>query len=389
MYQDDRMKLIIAAALCLCGLVAVSGCDSDSDGGAQDSASTVSDGTSDATSGADGADGDDPCSGGEGLRSAAFLGAGLTSPITEVACTLSDGTQTTCYQLVLAGAPTDHAVGPFCPRTITDTAEQVGIWIERSQVWDLDGSFITGLADFYQDDQWQLYDLATGQVNVTTTQAACEGAARPDVDPQYQNYCVECSLDYVDGGVSFTVLIPKVPVPRATPAEIGGQSSVGVALNGVRFDPPAPVQAILAAHTIAAFDDCGGHINLVNGYHYHAATGCSTAVTQCDAHAPLIGYALDGYAIHSMTGADGVEPSDLDTCRGHTDAARGYHYHAAAAGENMFIGCFHGQIVGTTGGGGGGGTEVIMCDATLTQRCCGDATCDGPETSTNCAADCP
>jgi hypothetical protein len=34
----------------------------------------------------------------------------------------------------------------------------------------------------------------------------------------------------------------------------------------------APVDAILSNYTIAAFDDCGGHINPFEGYHHHAAS---------------------------------------------------------------------------------------------------------------------
>ena len=221
--------------------------------------------------------------------------------------------------------------------------------------------------------------------------ASCQAAARPDVDPAYNNYCVECALDYVAGGVVTTLLIPKHPQALATPLEIGRVPAVGAALNGGAFDPPAPVQAILAAHTIAAFDDCGGHVNLVAGYHYHAATGCSRSVESGDGHAALIGYAIDGYAIHAMLDGDATEPSDLDSCRGHRDDVRGYHYHSAGAGENMFIGCFHGDIVATAGGGGppGGGGMPAACAPGQTRGCCGDGACDGPETAANCAADCP
>lgn len=315
---------------------------------------------------------------------------GIASPITEEACTLSSGVETTCWRVTLKGAPSDHEVGPFCPRTITDDASQAGIWIESGATYDVDGSFITGLATFYDDPAWLLYDEATGLVHVTDTEESCSAAARPDVDPQYNNYCVECSLDYVDGGVATTALIPKVPVPLDAPTEIGGQGQVGVALNGVAFDPPAPVAAILGAHTIAAFDDCGGHVNLAAGYHYHAATGCSKQVPTDDGHAALIGFALDGYPIHTQTNDDGAEPDDLDECRGHADADRGYHYHVASPGENMFVGCFHGDIVASTAGGppGGGVPEVAECQPGQTERCCGDGVCDGPETADNCAVDC-
>ena len=52
----------------------------------------------------------------------------------------------------------------------------------------------------------------------------------------------------------------------------------GVAFNGVNFDPPAPTQNILGAHTLAPMDDAGGHVNAGAGYHYHAATGKSKKI---------------------------------------------------------------------------------------------------------------
>ena len=277
-----------------------------------------------------------------GLNPDDFPAEALAAEITTEACTLSGGTKTTCYRVTITGAPANHAVGPFCPRTIDDGPADAGVWIEDGQVWDLDGAFITGLASFYDDARWQLYDPVSGEVNVTDTQESCNAAARPDVDPAYQNYCVECSLDYIADS-TITFLIPTEPVFQDTTSDFGMMGKVGVSLSGVVFDPPAPVDAILGAHTIAAFDDCGGHVNPHTGYHYHAATGCSVEVAQDDGHAPLLGYAMDGFGIYGMVDGDGSEPSDLDECRGHSDDARGYHYHVASAGENMFIGCLHGE----------------------------------------------
>lgn len=281
-----------------------------------------------------------------------FLQDGLAAAITTQACKLSGGTQTECYRIAIKGVPANSPVGPFCPPTITASAEEGGIWFDGSgDVYELDGAFITGLAELYGAD-WQLYDPVTGKVKVTDTERACRAAARPNVAPEYQNHCVECSLDYVDGGVTTTLLIPVVPVLRAKPSRVG-RASVGVALNGVLLDAPAPVHAILKHNTIAAFDDCGGHINPHVGYHYHAATGCSEVTTGDDGHANLLGYALDGFAIYAMLDSNGEEPTDLDECRGHTDDVRGYHYHAASAGENMFIGCFrgeYGEVVGARRG---------------------------------------
>ncbi len=282
----------------------------------------------------------------------AFVAGALSKDPVVVDCTLSDGTNTTCYQITSVGAPAKQKVGPFCPKTIYSTAADSGIWFynngANNGIADLDGNFIMSLPAIYNDNKWKLYDDVTGKVHVTDTQVACEAAARPDVDPAYQNYCVECSMDYINGGISATYLIPTTPIPADV---TGAVSQVGIALNGTELSAPAPVSDILSNYTIAAFDDCGGHVNTHQGYHYHAATGCSEVGTQADGHAALLGYALDGYGIYGMKDAIGNEES-LDECRGTTDSIRGYHYHAASPGENMFIGCFHGKTVTAAQAGG-------------------------------------
>ena len=283
----------------------------------------------------------------ETLNPDMFVPGALASEPEIVDCTLQGGTEAKCYQIITAGSPADSAVGPFCPESIESTKEEGGIWLDGSgTLYDIDGEFIVDLPVIYDDDHWQLYDEDTGKVRATRTQEACEGAARPDVDPEYQNHCVECSMDYIDGGLSNTFLIPVTPVVSE---ESGGRvATVGVSLNGIELSGPAPVDDILGNYTIAAFDDCGGHVNLHQGYHYHAATGCTeTSNTQPDGHASLLGYAMDGYGIYGLLDSEGNEAESLDECRGSTDEIRGYHYHAASAGENMFIACFHGKIVDT------------------------------------------
>jgi len=272
-----------------------------------------------------------------------FLEAGLASEITTESCTLSGGTTTTCYRIEIVGEPAGHDIGPFCPPSIDSTAEEGGIWFDGGgEVYDIDGDFIVDLPNIYSDSNWQLFDESTGLVKVTDTQESCEAAAQPQVPQEFQNFCVECSLEYTNGGLTETYLIPTNPVPLASTSNLG-RSNIGVSLTGIGFAPPAPVDNILRAYTIAAFDDCGGHINPVAGYHYHGSTGCTETVTQDDGHAALLGYALDGYAIYAMLNADGEEDNDLDECRGHTDDVRGYHYHSASAAENMFIGCYKGE----------------------------------------------
>ena len=45
------------------------------------------------------------------LDPANFLAAGLTTSITTVPCTLSDGTVTTCYSITTNNKPSEHAQG--------------------------------------------------------------------------------------------------------------------------------------------------------------------------------------------------------------------------------------------------------------------------------------
>jgi len=192
-----------------------------------------------------------------------------------VDCTLSGGTKTNCLSITVKSNLTEDEMGPWCPRNIADGPDVSGIWLDEGQTYDADGSFVENLATFYDDAEWQLFDPDTGAVRVTDNRIACEAAAKPDVEAEYNNYCVECQTSYLDEEVVTTYVLPLHPVDLETPAEIGFASGIGVAFNGVNFDPPAPAAFILDAHTIAPFDDCGGHVNPHTGYHYHAAAGCS------------------------------------------------------------------------------------------------------------------
>ena len=92
--------------------------------------------------------------------------------------------------------------------------------------------------------------------------------------------------------------------PPGAPPGMGGVAERGVAFNGIRFDAPAPTDAILGAYTLAPLDDAGGHINLHAGYHYHAATGLTTS-RQHDDHEAMIGYAMDGFGIYAQLDSSG------------------------------------------------------------------------------------
>ena len=314
------------------------------------------------------------------LNPAYFIEEALAGPIVQEERTLSDGTVALCYVIRTYSEPNEHEMGPWAPTHITDSADKGGIWLDDGHVHDVDGPFVRDIGEFYDDPAWKLY-RDDGSIRVTDTKEAFEAAARPDVDPQYNNYVVEGRPEWIDrhvfedeptllgrpaGGPGDRPLgrpdRPDRPgrpgrpdrLDRAArpdgppPTGRGGQSIavLGLAFNGVNFEPPAPVDAILAAHTLAPFDDAGGHINPHNGYHYHAATGHTKEIAQSDGHAPMIGYMLDGYALYAHANQDGSAPADLDECGGHTDAIRGYHYHAGAAGSNQIINGFRG-IPGT------------------------------------------
>lgn len=275
-----------------------------------------------------------------------FYTADGSVTISTVPCTLSDGTETDCYQIVTSSLPGDHETGPWCPENIADDASAGGIWLEGGEVYDVDGAFVENMATFYNDTNWMMYD-ANGDIYVTDTQEDCENAANPNVGEAYENFCVECLPSYITD-LTQTWTIPITPVVQASstlfatgpggpPGQNSAPSTRGIALNGIEFSAPAPVDNILGAYTLAPFDDAGGHINVHQGYHYHAATGFGTKVAQADGHAALIGYALDGFGIYELEDANGDSPTDLDNLRGHSDANRGYHYHVDAAGNNNFI----------------------------------------------------
>jgi hypothetical protein len=249
------------------------------------------------------------------------------------------GIETPCYVIKTNSQATEHKMGPWCPRHIEDGMEKAGIWFKDDKVYDVSGHFIAKLDEFYSDDKWKLY-REDGTIKVTDTEEGCLAAAKPNVEEEYQNYCVECLPEYFKDQVT-TFVIPVTPKYIKT-AQSFGRGGIGIAFNGVKYDPPAPTHAILAAHTIAPLDDHGGHVNPHGGYHYHAVTGSTKEIQQTDMHSPIIGYAIDGFAIYALLDKNENKPTDLDECGGHSDDKRGYHYHAGEPGGNQIIKCLHG-----------------------------------------------
>lgn len=250
-----------------------------------------------------------------------------------------NGIQTLCYIIKTNSQATEHQMGPWCPRHIEDGMENAGIWFKDGKVYDVSGHFIANLNEFYSDDKWKLY-REDGTIKVSDTEEACLAAAKPNVEQEYHNYCVECLPEYFKDQVT-TYVIPVTPKYLNTSQSLG-RGAIGLAFNGVNYDPPAPTHAIIAAHTIAPLDDHGGHVNPHGGYHYHAVTGSTKEIAQTDAHSPMIGYAIDGFGIYALADKNGKTPTNLDECGGHSDELRGYHYHAGEPGGNQIIKCLHG-----------------------------------------------
>jgi len=166
-----------------------------------------------------------------------FSEANVLAGPTLVDCKLSGGTETTCFEITVAPTPQNHHTGPWCPTHITDDAEAGGIWFLNGETVDVDGNFIASLSEIYGDTNWQLFDPETGDVRYTGTLEACEAAARPDVDPAYQNHCVQCLPEYLPEDTSITYVIPLEPVEAPEQGRTN-QSGSGIAFNGGRLDGP-------------------------------------------------------------------------------------------------------------------------------------------------------
>ncbi len=270
--------------------------------------------------------------------SAYFAKANMVANPSIVDCTLSGGNKTKCFQITVKPEPMTHTPGPWCPENISSSADSGGIWLEEGKVYDVNGAFIENLSTFYSDEKWRLFDSETGAVRITDTYEKCAGAAKPNVEPEYQQHCVECQPSFVEQSKTITYTIPLFPTEADQPSNTR-ESGSGIAFDGVRLDASAPVSDILSNYTLAPFDDCGGHVNLAVGYHYHAATDClQKAATSFD-HGEAVGLAMDGHLILARQLSDGSTPTDLDQCGGHQTEQLPYHYHAGEQGSNAILGC--------------------------------------------------
>lgn len=150
------------------------------------------------------------------------------------------------------------------------------------------------------------------------------------------------------------IQIPTNPVYSNTPRCIGG--AVGILFTGsALFNALDADGRDAVANEI--FDQCEGHPETTQTYHYHHLTNCYTDSTS--GHSVQFGYALDGFGIYGPKGESGqvLTNADLDVCHGHSHSITDvngvtkteYHYH----GNEEFpytVGCFRGttQVNPTT-----------------------------------------
>ena len=144
---------------------------------------------------------------------------------------------------------------------------------------------------------------------------------------------------------SLAFQIPAAPVRAAQPACLPmgmiAFTTTGVAIYSALDDAGRDA----AAHEVQ--DLCDGHPQSRGQYHYHSSSPC---LPGADSDA-LVGYALDGYPILGMRGADGkmLTDADLDACHGRSEtvsaSGRTYHYAYRLTAEYPYtLGCFTGEV---------------------------------------------
>ena len=137
---------------------------------------------------------------------------------------------------------------------------------------------------------------------------------------------------------SNTVANPLPGVPGMPEA-----GAIGMAIDGVPMFPNYNNRG-QPAWVSCEVDRCNAHSGKGNDYHYHGDPyGTKCLYNDQDysntTHPPIIGFALDGYAIYGRyteATQDGIE-EPLDSCGGHThiiDGVSVYHYHASVE-ENV------------------------------------------------------
>lgn len=292
--------------------------------------------------------------------------------VSEVACTLTNGDESTCYEIESASLP-EFEIGPFCPETLDDVG---GIW-----EWDGDNAGLYALDEAFflmvAEQGYVFYDNE-GNINIQTEVGTQRGGGAP-ADNTGNNSAGQnnCLAQTPDEEVTTTARIPIEPVMADEITELGTVSQVGIGIDGVPIFADAP--SVLDTGGLPALDVCGGHVDPGGWYHWHATAsdidssfdyeGVEDVHCHLDQSASaLFGYAFDGFPIYGSAEVDGHLAEDLDECNGHfgttPDSTEDvYHYHATLDFPNLptcLVGVFAEGNFSTTaqsgiGAGGQGG----------------------------------
>lgn len=127
---------------------------------------------------------------------------------------------------------------------------------------------------------------------------------------------------------------------------------IGTAVNGVVYFNPFEIGGMNAVEGYSEvwLDSCCGHPQQTGVYHYHKYPVCVKSPFRDNGkqHSPVIGFAFDGFPIYGPYESDGLMAKDaagqltLDSCNGHTDSVRGYHYHVTPGRFPYIIGGYAG-----------------------------------------------
>ncbi|WP_282068384.1 YHYH protein [Olleya namhaensis] len=262
----------------------------------------------------------------------AFFNATSLVSYEKVDCTLEDGSQGDCYQLVFTSNPVEN--GPYCPTTIDDVGG-LGVY---------DGATNPGFqvmkASLFNAMEADGYDIVddNGDIHIDDFNS---GATNPDFA-----YCLEAAPN---NNLLLTFLIPATPVLASSNNVIDTVELVGLSLDGVPIngDPPSVVNGPgvpgISGGNIPSLDPCGGHHDPAGYYHWHFVPEVMSQVLEANgiddvactlinqvSGSQLIGFAKDGFPIYAYQ----VEPSDLDECGGITASTTEYPdgvYHYVAS----------------------------------------------------------
>lgn len=300
--------------------------DADTDAGTDDDTDAGTDDDTDA--GTD--DGTD--SSGDGIASVDLFTTVQSS--SEVSCTLTDGTATTCLELrFAAGAPSGE--GPYCPEHIDDIgglgaydgATNPGVQVMKRALWEA-----------MEADGYDIVD-EQGNINVVDPGEGGGpgggGGGGGPMDP--------ACLQGTPAELTIVYTIPLTPSLLSSPDTIDSVEDCGVSVDGVPFKGAAP-SVVGHGGNIPALDPCGGHQDPAGYYHWHIIAESAApfleglgvtdvACTNMDQDdTALSGFAKDGFPIYGAEDTDGA-PTDLDECNGHEGATPEfpdgvYHYHA-------------------------------------------------------------